>query len=311
MVLYHCSQWSNTTNSLIMRILERALFFFMPWFFFKAGMFFKKDNKLSAYIQSSAKRLIIPFFIYTILAMPIYAISLILINNFNFIVFVKDQLVCLLYCGSSPANLPLWFLPTLFVVRIIARVTDNINIKLCLLGGGVSMLLNFINFRYPFWIPNICSGLIFFSLGYLLNNMQYRKEVFIISTCIYIAAFAYPSIVDLRCNSLHSGNYTSWLIFSACGCIVFNNIFLHISTSLPIFKPFQIAGENSMFIYASHWIVFFLIKICLTCLKISLTDYQRLVLYITVMTLSYTFFFTLHKRILLKRKVIISMKHCH
>ena len=305
MVLYHCSQWSNTTNSLIMRILERGLFFFMPWFFFKAGLFFKKNKKLNAYIQSSSKRLIIPFLVYTILAMPVYTVSLILINNFNFSVFLKDQLASLLYCGSVPANLPLWFLPTLFAVRIIAKVTSIINIKLCLLGGGIAMVLNYINFHYPLWIPNICSGLFFFSLAYLLNNIQYRKVTFIISTCIYIAAFAYPSIVDLRCNSLHSGNYALWLIFSTCGCIVFNNIFLHISTCSLIFKPFQIAGENSMFIYASHWIIFFLLKISLTSLEISLTDYQRFILYITVMTLSYALFFVFHKRISHKKNICV------
>ena len=133
---------------------------------------------------------------------------------------------------------------------------------------------------------------IFFSLGYLLNNMQYRKVTFIISTCIYIAAFAYPSIVDLRCNSLHSGNYALWLIFSTCGCIVFNNIFLHISTCSLIFKPFQIAGENSMFIYASHWIIFYLIGICLNCLEVSVTGCYKLILYVCVMILFYSIVFT-------------------
>lgn len=292
MVLYHCGQWSNTSDNLFMKSLEQMLFFFMSWFFFKAGMFFKQGTKLSVCVLSSAKRLIVPFIIYTIIAMPVYAISLILTNRFDLIVFLKDQLLSVIYCGSAPANLPLWFLPTLFAVRVVAKGISGISVKLCLLGGGLAMFLNYIEFRYPFWFSNICSGLFFFSLGYLLNSIQYRKSVLVISICGYAAALICPSIVDFRSNALQCGYYILWQIFSICGCVFFNNVFFRIGSRSPIFKPIQIAGENSMFIYTSHWIIFLLLKISLTGLEISLTNCQRLILYVSVMVLVYSLILT-------------------
>lgn len=94
------------------------LYFFMPWFFFKGGMYFKhKDNKTA--LMSSYKRLIIPFIVYSVVGCVIY-------NGIAFfcdtpLYSVKSWAIGLLVQGSIDENKPLWFLLSLFFVKLIAN----------------------------------------------------------------------------------------------------------------------------------------------------------------------------------------------
>lgn len=48
-----------------------CLYFFMPWFFFKGGMYFRhKEEKTT--LVSSYKRLIVPYWVYTAVGLIIY-----------------------------------------------------------------------------------------------------------------------------------------------------------------------------------------------------------------------------------------------
>lgn len=61
MVFTHVMQGFGQTHVECYKILERFLYFFMPWFFFKAGMFFRiTDNR--TFVKKKRKEIIAALF---------------------------------------------------------------------------------------------------------------------------------------------------------------------------------------------------------------------------------------------------------
>ena len=66
MIFTHVCQHYHLENSTVYITCEHLLYFFMPWFFFKAGMFFKiGENK--EVINKGIRRLLKPFILYSLL----------------------------------------------------------------------------------------------------------------------------------------------------------------------------------------------------------------------------------------------------
>lgn len=60
MILGHIFQWSQLTTTHFYQWMN-ILYFFMPWFFFKAGIFYKK-TPVKKVFSTSFHRLIVPFY---------------------------------------------------------------------------------------------------------------------------------------------------------------------------------------------------------------------------------------------------------
>ena len=61
MILWHCFQNADMMDNSVYRIMNRIFFFFMPWFFYKAGIFFDSRKGIKTVFVSSTKRLLVPF----------------------------------------------------------------------------------------------------------------------------------------------------------------------------------------------------------------------------------------------------------
>ena len=297
MIFMHCVQWANATNFTISNILGYVFFFFMPWFFFKAGMFFNPGKPMKSIARSSFKRLIKPFVLYAIIGHIFYCINLFLNQNSDVLFYTWHPIKSVLVAGASGGNAPLWFLITLFLVRILAKFGSNFNVKICLLGGGVALLLNVTDFHKPFWFANTMSGIFFFVCGYVMKNLQYNKKFFVATIILYVAAMVFPSHVDMNRNELSCGSYFLWLVFSIGGCVVFDNVFGYVENKfcLPIQKFFESIGKNSMFYYCTHWIVLQVVSIILLQFKIKLSDTGLLLTYVSALVLFYTFTQKIHR----------------
>lgn len=279
------------TTWLTYKIPSLILGFFMSWFFFKGGMFYK-DKPLGDVIKSSNKRLLLPFAVFTVIG-----IILGIIFGFYNRTYTKASILGLLvepflelFLEESPhfssAN---WFLLSLYVVRVSYAALQKVRIK-SIYVFVISILLSYavyyicyiikpvvtagaISISFPSYIGNICYGLAFYSLGNLLRDIQFHKTFFCLSVFVYFIHFFYNSSIDVHSDYVTgmSPAYFLAVIYSLAGIIVFNNVFKRvIARKVPLLTYI---GKNSMIYYVTHWttlcVLFELIK--MTRVKIDET----------------------------------------
>lgn len=63
MIYGHVMSWTNLTEAHSFIVLDRIFCFFMPWFFFKAGMFYKQE-KIDLVCKAGYKRLLVPYIVW-------------------------------------------------------------------------------------------------------------------------------------------------------------------------------------------------------------------------------------------------------
>ncbi|WP_374047171.1 acyltransferase family protein [uncultured Bacteroides sp.] len=240
---------------------EKFLYFYMPWFFFKSGLFHNSTTNVKTIIIKEYKRLIVPYIFFSLLGYIFYCIRLIIAADFNithyFITPIKD----IIYAGAVSSNLPLWFLLSFFGVKCITATTNNTNSSIYpLLLTILSLIIAITSANLkniPYWIGNINSGIFFYMMGHFFRQLQLKPIIAVCSLILYITLVVYnPSYVDMRSNSIIIGNYIVWLIGSITGIISINNIFTRIKYS----NILLYIGRNSMSYYTMHWIILYIIK---------------------------------------------------
>ena len=236
----------------------------MPWFFFKGGMFFQY-RKIKDVIINSFKRLVTPFILWSAIGLLIYFIFEML-NGTNHTYFFRKEIYSLLFFGSIFGNLPLWFLISLFCVRIIFCITPRkITTILICCSLTLGFILNFVCLsQIPYWVVNTIMGLFYFAMGYILKEYQYNRFMFGMSIVAYfLIAYFNFTYVDMRSNQVIMGCYWLWPIISLSGIICLNNIVKEIDDenfSNSLFgKSVCNIGKYSMNIYVIHWPILIII----------------------------------------------------
>jgi len=88
MMMTHAIQWAHLTETdSTYLFFQHLLGFFMLWFCFKAGMFFK-TKPMQKLIQSSYYRLIIPFLIFSAVGYVTWSCKMLLDGEINWRQFV-------------------------------------------------------------------------------------------------------------------------------------------------------------------------------------------------------------------------------
>lgn len=253
MILVHIFQKSELTNTAYYQSLN-ILFFFMPWFFYKSGMFFK-EKRIYEKIVYVWKRYLIPFVIFSIIGHFFHCIKLLINGDYNITHYVIFPIIDFIFLGSIPGNLALWFLFSLSIVSIIYIYIYNYFKRLWVFIILVPFLINYFHIDgVPLYICNALTGLFFYGIGYNLRMLQYNNYIFAISLLGYILIYYFvPSIVDMRTNKLISGYYLLWIISSLMGIISINNIFKRINAFNNL--KLNLIGKSSISYYVSHWII--------------------------------------------------------
>jgi len=256
MIMNHIIQHTGYSS----RLLDNCLLlfsFFMPWFFFKAGMFYKSQP-----LKKDIQKLLPPYLIYNIIGIIV-----------GWFINYKDEATTLLHYGnvtilqwiryaSPQTNLPLWFLFSFFMVKLLAKLCDRYNIDKLKISG----LLFIACFAIHIWgghnlyyIMNIPLGFGYFTIGNLIKNYQYRIGLFLLSILI-VGIFIVIGIpyVGMFSGNLISGYFLLWPIYAVGGVVIVNNIAMFVSKLAFIkimLKPLMFIGINSMVYYVQHWLV--------------------------------------------------------
>lgn len=256
--------------------------FFMPWFFFKSGMYFKEDLSIRKTIIDGVKKLLYPFITFSVCGYVIYVIKIILEKDTNLIHYTLTPLKELCLAGCIEGNLPLWFLFVLFIVRLLykyiyIRSKHSIVCNLVITAILIYIVIAFNEHPYcPLYITTILTGTFFYGCGHILRNTHCNTKLWSIACVIFVVVYILdsPSMI-MHNNNLTHGHYILWFIFSLSGCIMINGILKRITFTFPVLHWI---GINSMVIYVTHYLVIGLFDIITkNVLNFELTADLRLI----------------------------------
>lgn len=240
------------------------LFFFMPWFFFKSGMFYKVRPIKQQFVKD-AKRLLIPYVVFTVFGWLLY-----LPFEKEFIVLDDMMLMVknIAALGGAFCNSPLWFLLVLFLIRQVHNLFQSISqhkrlFLWCelIVSFVMAMIMSLLNIDRPLWVPNVLLGLSYFAIGTMLkgnfDELSQKKIVIVISFMLYGLSFITLGNTNFEGNTADGGvlGYMLWCFFSIAGIILYSGIF-RLFTWLNV-KPLLLLGVSSMTFFVAHWPIAF------------------------------------------------------
>lgn len=146
--------------------VTQALAFFMPWFYFKSGLFANRNKDLRSWVEKDFRRLIVPFIVFSAIGAVFYYIYEFSAPNREWWKILFGPPYEVIRKGSSNGNLALWFLLSLFLTRLAYRlIPDNrqpLAIVVALICGAALAHWEII---LPLTLSTVFPGFIFLMLG--------------------------------------------------------------------------------------------------------------------------------------------------
>lgn len=282
MIMGHAFQWSHTTDDFFYIGCNRFLFFFMAWFFYKSGMF-HKEKELKEIWRLDFQKLIFPYILYSIMGEFTLWYELFFIKgDYNIIHYTLSPLKEIVMFGSCIGNLPLWFLPALFFVKLSYGIIDRYKMPkwfLCAVGIFIAYMGNMANTDndnnwIPYTLINTSLGIVFYYGGYQLRELQYDKRIITLAFVLYMATIVVlPSSVDFRTGVTTYGSWIIYLLSSFSGIIIINNLLKIKFLQIKFIKQI---GKNSLSYFCFHWILFKLIDLSLGFANLHYNNYKEL-----------------------------------
>ena len=258
MMHHHLCGMCGIEESAIHMLPYKFLYFYIAYFFFKAGVFFQPKKTIKEVCIQSFKRLLIPYIVFGIIGYIWFGANSLGLSahEWKYWWWPIHQILAI---GRVEGNGPLWFLLSLFFVRVIFQMTQNkrwAQIVLIVCCVVVSFLGNYFSIR-PRTISNVAMGTVFYGLGAMLHDVQYIKWVGISSVCVWILSYILMGLggwqlIDFSFNTTVLGYHPIWLFNCILACVSVDYIF----RNMPIARIFSWLGKNSMTFLCVHALVY-------------------------------------------------------
>jgi len=171
--------------------------------------------------------------------------------------------------GAPQANLPLWFLLSLFICRILMNLMVKILAKrmvfisLLVIVAIMQVIDCFDSFDdIPLYLKNIPMGLSLMLVGYLVGKDIEKKYIWASLATYLLILIIYPSHLSVFGGMPKTGIFFTGYVALVTGCISIKGIASLISRSrvesMEYFLDY--IGKHSMPYYCLHWIL--LLSIC-------------------------------------------------
>lgn len=259
------------------RILIYA--FHMPLFFFLSGVVFKPihDKSFLSVVYKNVRQIIVPYFLFAILT---FALDILFLHlNEVTLDDIRKQLYGIVYGNGNQGylafNVALWFLPCLFVAKVsFAAITKFVRNKMALLtvliflsviGYAWSVLYH--DVKFPFGIESAFTAIVFFGMGYLLNQTTRIKDTMtnyklpvlffaIVSTTVfaYLNYHFYGHQIDMRVNRLND------YFFFYAGAFSGITVALIISMIISNNRLLEYLGKQSLLLFVWHTLIYALLR---------------------------------------------------
>ena len=260
-------------------VLFPYLNFFMPWFFYKSGRFFRKQSS-SQLLRHDGRKLLRTYLIWGGIGYVLYVAMRFADGTATLRGLTYSVARRIFLTGEAPCNGALWFLLTLFGVHVLANWIlpeeqdhgrdwrFHCRCGLVVLAG---YLISTAAYRYDFallprWVGNGAAGLTFYAAGYWLN--RYESKWWLLIPCglvyLYCCFFGFPMVDMLWCKLLN-GSFRLWIPVAICGIIIFDGLcravmmlYAKIEQHVPALTNqslLEAIGRNAMPIYVSHVLI--------------------------------------------------------
>lgn len=249
--------------------------FFLPLFFSLSGYFVREKNakEIPQFLLRRVKGLYLPF--------VLWSFSFLLFQNifvrFGFIGkeneinsvsdFFMQFIIILKMSGTLPLLGPFWFLRVLFWISVMSILSFSLGLRIFKKRIIISCLLIFIfflsecvflffGFKKPCGIDKIMLfGFISYWIGNVYNYYEYKvsyKSIYLFISIIVVLTGAIFSPMYLHNLSLN--NLVYYTLISTVGLYMTLNFSSHVKGVLR--KLFVFIGENTLIIFALHFLVF-------------------------------------------------------
>lgn len=225
--------------------------FFMPWFFFKAGLFHKEVEKnTKETLWKYTKRYIAPMFFCSLTSS---CLLIVLHPDKIKEIFSLRDLLWFIY----DSNGVIWFLIALVSSKIIFNFCSKDKIWLLLTIAFTFVLSNYINInQFPVRIEmkEIPMALFYYACGYfmksLANNQFLFKEIIAMLAVYSLYLVLEPSKVDMRMEQVMFGSFSIAVLGNIVGIVFINAFIGKILKYIPNFMIY--IGKESMSYYILH-----------------------------------------------------------
>lgn len=250
---HHESWWQS---------LMQWSYYFMCFFFFKAGYFNKSitgDSRI--FCIDKVKRLLVPYLSWGAIGCTIYLVARLYLNDHYNKEFLKFRWDHVWTGGAVYGNPPLWFLLSFFLTYIVIHFIEKVPRLhwVVLLFPALSYWLCTMGNPLFFGMNNVPMGIFFFFLGHVWHQIMQRMSsgnVQILSLLLLVAMvvvnLCYPGRYDMNTNTW-SGSWLSVWTVSVLAMCGFSGVLL----TLPLRRVPWICfiGEHSMVFFVSHYIM--------------------------------------------------------
>ena len=225
----------------------------MPLFFFLAGFFIKYDLSSKEFIRKDIKRLIIPYLIFTLLALIIESIKRLLLNRegLDYIHELKGIFIWMDYTSLiNTYGFVLWFLPALFFGRFIV-FSINKEIKSVLIQTIVVCILFYTSFFVNFFlgIDNALNAVLYIFIGSIFYRFYQNDVRLYILPFIFLGLTYYSGIPALDIASKYYENIIFNLVYSISIIFILVSIIKKINYKS---KLMTLWGSNTMLLFIIH-----------------------------------------------------------
>ena len=225
----------------------------MPLFFFLAGLFIKYDLTLKEFFYKDFTRLIIPYFIFAILATILETVKRVALNRPN--LDYLNEFVAIFVWMDYPSlintyGFVLWFLPSLFFARLLLFVINK-KIESILIQFGIISLLFYISLKFNiiFGIDNALNAIVFVFMGSIFYRYYQNDKRLALLPFILVGLLYYCGVPELDIANKAYENTLINIIYSMGIIFVFISILKRINIKN---KVLSIWGSNTMLLFIIH-----------------------------------------------------------
>lgn len=242
-------------------------FFFMCFFFFKAGYFNKTvSGNTKAFILDKAKRLLVPYAAWGLIGFAVYAF------------YIPFEIRCyrhpiepmswshLWKTSAVWGNEPLWFLFSFFASYVLVHLIKKIHFVkpisvfqtvVVLACPLLALWMWRLGNPLPMSLSNVFMGVFFFNLGRVWHWVTDRmgRRATLCASAVLVAAFVVLNIVWHGEYAMHSNTFKGHEVaaFVNTGIILLGLSGLLLKLPLPRVPVINYFGEHSMVYYISHY----------------------------------------------------------